>query len=125
MKKKLQTPIMKQKNTPKKDLLNDILSSLTYQNKRLHNLIEMSADGEITRDIFKAKKQEIEEAAIEYLIELCDSQNFAHYSNTVMENFLDKEKIIIEHLKRGLQRRKIFSDTELKNISPTFHPNNN
>lgn len=62
MKKKLQTPIMKQKKiTPKIDLLNDILSSLTYQNKRLHNLIEMRADGEITRDIFKAKKQEIED----------------------------------------------------------------
>lgn len=30
-------------------------------NKRLHSLIEMRADGEITRDIFKAKKQEIED----------------------------------------------------------------
>jgi len=30
-------------------------------NKRLHSLIEMRADGEITRDIFKAKKQEVED----------------------------------------------------------------
>lgn len=30
-------------------------------NKRLHSLIEMRADGEITRDIFKVKKQEIED----------------------------------------------------------------
>ena len=30
-------------------------------NKRLHCLIEMRADGEITRDIFKAKKQEVED----------------------------------------------------------------
>lgn len=33
-------------------------------NKRLHSLIEMRADGEITRDIFKAKKQEIEDRLI-------------------------------------------------------------
>lgn len=31
----------------------------------------------------KRKKLPTEEAAIEYLIELCDSQNFAHYSNIV------------------------------------------
>lgn len=30
-------------------------------NKRLHSLIEMRADGEITRDIFKVKKREIED----------------------------------------------------------------
>ena len=30
-------------------------------NKRLHSLIEMRADGEITRDIFKVKKQEVED----------------------------------------------------------------
>ena len=29
-------------------------------NKRLHNLIEMRADGEISRDVFKVKKEEIE-----------------------------------------------------------------
>lgn len=29
-------------------------------NKRLHNLIEMRADGEISRDVFKSKKEEIE-----------------------------------------------------------------
>ena len=29
-------------------------------NKRLHNLIEMRADGEITRDVFKLKQEEIE-----------------------------------------------------------------
>ena len=29
-------------------------------NKRLHNLIEMRADGEISRDVFKIKKEEIE-----------------------------------------------------------------
>lgn len=33
-------------------------------NKRLHSLIEMRADGEITRDIFRAKKQEIEDRLI-------------------------------------------------------------
>lgn len=47
----------------------------------------------------KRKKLPTEEAAIEYLIELCNSQNFAHYSNTVMENFEEKEPIIIKHLK--------------------------
>ena len=31
----------------------------------------------------KRKKLPTEEAAIEYIIELCDSQNFAHYSNIV------------------------------------------
>lgn len=30
-------------------------------NKRLHNLVEMRADGEITREIFKAKEHEIED----------------------------------------------------------------
>ena len=49
--------------------------------------------------VIKRKKLPTEEAAIEYLTELCDSQNFAHYSNTVMENFEEKEPIIIEHLK--------------------------
>ena len=47
----------------------------------------------------KRRKLSTEKAAIEYLIELCDSQNFAHYSNTVMENFKDKEPIIIEYIK--------------------------
>lgn len=75
MKKKLHTPIMKQKKiTPKIDLLNDILSSLTYQNKRLHNLIEMRGDGEITRDIFKAKKQEIEDRLLAIQNELSQLQ---------------------------------------------------
>lgn len=47
----------------------------------------------------KRRKLSTEKAAIEYLIELCDSQNFAHYSNTVMENFEDKEPIIIKYIK--------------------------
>lgn len=47
----------------------------------------------------KRKKLSTEEEAIEYLVELCDSQNFAHYSSTVIENFEEKEPIIIEHLK--------------------------
>ena len=47
----------------------------------------------------KRRKLSTEKAAIEHLIELCDSQNFAHYSNTVMENFEDKEPIIIEYIK--------------------------
>lgn len=47
----------------------------------------------------KRRKLSTEKVAIEYLIELCDSQNFAHYSNTVMENFEDKEPIIIKYIK--------------------------
>ena len=47
----------------------------------------------------KRRKLSTEKAAIEYLIELCDSQNFAHYSNTVMGNFEDKEPIIIKYIK--------------------------
>lgn len=47
----------------------------------------------------KRRKLSTEKAAIEYLIELCDSQNFAHYSNTAMENFKDKEPIIVEYIK--------------------------
>lgn len=47
----------------------------------------------------KRKELPTEEAAIEYLIELCNSHNFVHYSNTVMENFEEKEPIIIEYLK--------------------------
>lgn len=47
----------------------------------------------------KRRKLSTEKAAIEYLIEFCGSQNFAHYSNTVMENFKDKEPIIIEYIK--------------------------
>lgn len=34
---------------------------LSKLNKRLHNLIEMRADGEITKDVFKDKKDEIEQ----------------------------------------------------------------
>lgn len=47
----------------------------------------------------KRKKLPTEESAVEYLIELFESQNFAHYSNTIMENFEEKEKTIIEYLK--------------------------
>lgn len=43
-------------------------------NKRLHNLIEMRADGEITRDIFKAKKQEIEDRLLAIQNELSQLQ---------------------------------------------------
>lgn len=43
-------------------------------NKRLHSLIEMRADGEITRDIFKAKKQEIEDRLIAIQNELNQMQ---------------------------------------------------
>lgn len=39
-------------------------------NKRLHSLIEMRADGEITRDIFKVKKQEIEDRLLSIQNEL-------------------------------------------------------
>ena len=37
-----------------------IESQIDKMNKRLHNLIEMRADGEITRDIFLQKKEEVE-----------------------------------------------------------------
>lgn len=47
----------------------------------------------------KRKKLPTEEEAIEYLVELFDSQNFAHYSNTVMEHFEEKQVTIIDHLK--------------------------
>lgn len=43
-------------------------------NKRLHSLIEMRADGEITRDIFKAKKQEIEDRLLAIQNELSQLQ---------------------------------------------------
>lgn len=43
-------------------------------NKRLHSLIEMRADGEITRDIFKAKKQEIEDKLLAIQNELSQLQ---------------------------------------------------
>lgn len=39
-------------------------------NKRLHNLIEMRADGEITRDVFKIKQEEIEKRLAEIDAEL-------------------------------------------------------
>ena len=38
----------------------------------------------------KRKKLPTEADAIEYLVELCDSQNFAHYSNTVIADFEEK-----------------------------------
>lgn len=47
----------------------------------------------------KRKKVCTEEEAIVYLVELSNSQNFAHYSNTIMEHFEEKQTIIIEHLK--------------------------
>lgn len=43
-------------------------------NKRLHSLIEMRADGEITRDIFKANKQEIEDRLLAIQNELSQLQ---------------------------------------------------
>lgn len=48
---------------PKTDNTRIIEQKVTEQNKlktRLNNLIEMRADGEITREIFKSKKEEIE-----------------------------------------------------------------
>lgn len=39
-------------------------------NKRLHNLIEMRADGEITREVFKIKQEEIEKRLSEIDVEL-------------------------------------------------------
>ena len=48
----------------------------------------------------KRKKFLSEEECIKYLIDLSESQNFAHYSNTVMDNFDVKKFILVEYLKK-------------------------
>lgn len=53
------TKIIKQKQDEREKL-----------NKRLHSLIEMRADGEITREVFKSKQEEIEKQLIEIDTEL-------------------------------------------------------
>lgn len=75
-----------------------IINTFGYYRNDEETWIVFVTDDERGAEI-KRKKLPTEEAAIEYLIELCDSQNFAHYSNTVMENFEEKGPIIIEHLK--------------------------
>ncbi len=45
------------------------------------------------------KETTTEDDAVEYLIEIFENHNFSHYFHTVMENFEEKEKNIIEHLK--------------------------
>lgn len=75
-----------------------IINTFGYYRNDEETWIVFVTDDERGTEI-KRKKLPTEEAAIEYLIEFCDSQNFAHYSNTVMENFEEKEPTIIEHLK--------------------------
>lgn len=75
-----------------------IINTFGYYRNDDETWIVFVTDDERGTEI-KRKKLPTEETAIEYLIELCDSQNFAHYSNTVMENFEDKEPIIVEYIK--------------------------
>ncbi len=60
-------------------------------NKRLHNLIEMRADGEITREVFKMKKEEIENRLAILDKELSDLQP----KEVEVEDATHEEKITI------------------------------
>ena len=60
-------------------------------NKRLHNLIEMRADGEITREVFKMKKEEIENRLAILEKELSDLQP----KEVEVEDATHEEKITI------------------------------
>lgn len=75
-----------------------IVNTFGYYQNNEETWIVFVTDGERGIEITR-KELPTEEAAIEYLIELCKSHNFDYYSNTVMENFEEKEPIIIEYLK--------------------------
>lgn len=75
-----------------------ITNTFGYYRNDEETWIVFVTDGERGIEITR-KELPTEEAAIEYLIELCKSHNFDYYSNTVMENFEEKEPIIIEYLK--------------------------
>lgn len=73
---------------------------------RLHNLIEMRADGEISRDVFKAKKEEIEKRLENIQKEIAELQ-----PDTIeVEDATHEEKITI--LKYYLEQSVNPSDTD-------------
>ena len=76
-------------------------------NMRLHNLIEMRADGEITRDIFKMKQADIEKRLSDIEAEL---ESLNHKEQNEIDEATHEEKITI--LKYYLERSLTPSDTE-------------
>lgn len=74
--------------------------------KRLNNLVEMRADGEITRDVFKAKREEIEGRLSEIQSEINELQP----QEDIQEDVAHDDKIKI--LKYCLEKSVIPNDNE-------------
>lgn len=88
---------------PKTDNTKIIEQKITERdklNKRLNNLIEMRADGEITREVFKSKKEEIESRLIKIQSEIEELQPQEDIQEDVAHD--DKIKVLKYYLEQSV-----------------------
>lgn len=88
---------------PKTDNTKIIEQKITERdklNKRLNNLIEMRADGEITREVFKSKKEEIESRLIKIQSEIKELQPQEDIQEDVAHD--DKIKVLKYYLEQSV-----------------------
>jgi hypothetical protein len=88
---------------PKTDNTKIIEQKITERdklNKRLNNLIEMRADGEITREVFKSKKEEIESRLVKIQSEIEELQPQEDIQEDVAHD--DKIKVLKYYLEQSV-----------------------